>query len=152
MWVIIISILIIISDQALKTWSVNNLPLNQSQTWLDRVISWHYIQNEGASWGMLAGRSTLLIMISLVAVVYLSYLAYHNRQQSQWIQLGLGLVIGGALGNLIDRILYGYVIDMFKLEFIDFPVFNIADSAITVGILILIAATWLLPEERGLKI
>ena len=152
MWVIVLTFLTLIADQGLKWWITTNFPLNKSISWFDKLVSWHYIQNEGASWGMLAGRSTLLIMISLAAVLYLSYLAYHNRQQSQWIQLGLGLVIGGALGNLIDRILYGYVIDMFKLEFIDFPVFNIADSAITVGILILIAATWLLPEERGLKI
>lgn len=129
---------ILLTDQGLKYWILTNFELYEQKEAIPGLFSWFYIQNKGAGWGILHGKISFLVIISLLVSCYLLYLIYRNRNQKPLVQLAYGLLLGGALGNLIDRLRIGYVVDMFKLEFINFPIFNIADFALTLGIILLL--------------
>lgn len=78
------------------------------------------------------------LIITVLAAAYIIYLIFKNRDHHFITRLSYGLILGGAVGNFIDRIRLGYVIDMFRLKFIDFPIFNVADAALTIGVVLLI--------------
>lgn len=127
---------IAILDQATKFWIVNivELPLKR-RIELSPIFDLTYVQNRGASFGMLAGGalsrillSTISIAIAAVMVVWLA------RLRRLWAAAGASLIIGGAIGNLHDRVRYGYVVDFLDFSGLMFPwVFNVADTAINVG-------------------
>lgn len=97
------------------------------------------VHNIGAAWGILGGSTFFLILVSAVALIALNEYIHQEKKISKISVLGYGLLVGGILGNLIDRILYGYVIDFLSFTFgsYQFPVFNFADIGIVVGILFL---------------
>lgn len=113
------------------------MPLDTSRPVIEGVISIAHIRNYGAAWSMLIGQRWFFIIISLVALAVILY--YLKRKWSNWgYGLGLALLLGGTLGNFIDRLRLGYVVDMIQLDFINFPIFNVADSALTLGVIVLI--------------
>lgn len=73
-------------------------------------------------------------IMTVVVVAVLLYMLVKNIKNSKWLTIGLSLILAGALGNFIDRLRLGYVVDMFKTEFIDFPIFNVADMALVIGV------------------
>lgn len=99
-----------------------------------------FITNSGSLWGLFPDATLLLIWLSVVIIgIFLFY--YEKIEKSSLIcKIGSGLILGGAIGNLIDRILYKAVIDFIDLKF--WPVFNIADSAISIGVILLIIYFW----------
>lgn len=110
---------------------------------IEGFINFVHVQNKGASWGILSGQMYFLIIISvliLVGILWL-YIKKINNEISKnnvLISITVGFLVGGCLGNLYDRIVFGYVRDFINFEFIDFPVFNIADCAITVGVILFV--------------
>ena len=114
--------------------------LSRPITAIPGVLSCDFVKNSGAAFGMLAGSWLLpLITIALMAVL-LIWLIRHT-EMPRLMRIGLWLIIGGGLGNLYDRIAYGYVIDFIRLDFIHFPVFNVADIFVCVGVgLVLLSA------------
>jgi signal peptidase II len=114
---------------------------------------WHfrYVENPGAAWGFLsrsnaAFRTPFFLLVSLVAMVFI--VAYFRRTapEQRWLRLGLSLVMGGAIGNFLDRVRLGYVIDFIDWHWYDkatWPTFNVADAAISVGVVILLLETFL---------
>ena len=96
-----------------------------------------FVRNNGAAFNIFSGNRLFLSLISIIASIILSYLIFiaENKIVNKY---GLSFVLAGSIGNGIDRILNGYVIDFIKIKFIDFPVFNIADIVINIGVLILI--------------
>lgn len=134
----LIAIFVIIFDQLIKYWCVMNLPFQQSQVFIPNFINFTYLHNYGAGWGMMQGRTLFFIFITMFVVGYLCYLIYKHQNDSLIVRCTYGLLLGGAVGNLIDRVRLGYVIDMIQLDFIKFPVFNIADAALTLGCIALI--------------
>lgn len=135
---IITSLLIIIIDQLLKFWVTSNMSLNTSLPLVPGVMDLFYIHNDGAGWGMFSGQIPIFVILTLLFVGYIIYLSYRNRFEDRYIHLIYGLLIGGGIGNLMDRLRLGYVIDMFRFEFVDFPIFNIADAALTLGVILMI--------------
>lgn len=94
--------------------------------------------NTGAAWGFMSGRVTLLIVISALMIVALLIFNSFVKNKNMWYCLAFGFVIGGALGNLIDRIILGYVRDFIYLDFFpNFPIFNLADSFLCIGAVML---------------
>jgi signal peptidase II len=93
-----------------------------------------YIQNTGAAWGILAGQQFVFYIITAFGVSAILYLMFQERGKSKFALTTYSLLLAGALGNFIDRVRLGFVVDMFQLEFIDFPIFNIADICLTVGV------------------
>jgi signal peptidase II len=126
--------LVIILDQLTKIWVRASIPLGASwpESWPVRLT---HINNTGAAFGLFQDRSIIFVGIAVLAVGLILY--YYRRLPSDaWmVRLALGLMLGGAIGNLIDRIQQGHVTDFFDLRV--WPVFNIADSAIVVGVLTL---------------
>lgn len=96
---------------------------------------------------MWLGQRWLLSIISLVALVIFGY--YFKKLYYNWgYGLGFSLLIGGTLGNLLDRLFSGYVVDMFELDFINFPIFNIADCALTLGVIVILIT--MLKDDEGI--
>ncbi|HEX9435888.1 MAG TPA: signal peptidase II [Candidatus Limnocylindria bacterium] len=136
-------------DRFTKAWVVGNVPLNEARDVVDGVARVANVRNTGAAFGLLPERTSLLSILSVVAVLVILYYYRDIAARSAPIAATLGMQLGGATGNLVDRIGQGYVTD-----FIDvgvpggwrFWAFNVADSSIVVGIFIVTGLLWL--EER----
>jgi len=105
------------------------------------VLQLTYVRNLGASFGMMPGYRPLFIAVSACVLIAIAAFVVRRRPERPWVVVALGLVAGGALGNLIDRTVFGWVTDFIRIPF-DFPVFNVADSAVVVGVAMLV--WWLL--------
>ena len=101
------------------------------------ILTIEYIRNYGAAFNILSGSRLFLSLISIISTIILMYLIF-IREDRRINKYGLSFIVAGSIGNGVDRIFYGYVIDFIKIKFVDFPVFNIADIAINIGILVLI--------------
>ena len=138
----IIVVIVLVLDQLTKFMVQNSAVLQtQSIPVIPKFFYLAYVQNTGAAWSAFADKTQLLALVSAVAVgVMLWYVI--TRKPKKWILFALALMIGGAAGNMIDRIWLGYVRDSFGYNF---PVFNVADIALTIGVIMLILAS--LKEE-----
>lgn len=132
---ILVSLLVILWDQVVKWIIISHFKLYESAQGIPGVFDWFYIQNKGASWGFFENQFLLFYIVTIVAVVYLLYLLVTSPPKKWYTKVLYGLLIGGAIGNFIDRIRLGYVVDMIRLSFIDFPIFNVADMCLTIGII-----------------
>ncbi|MGM0715395.1 signal peptidase II [Brevibacillus parabrevis] len=133
-------------DQAAKFVVKNYLELGETIPLIPSVFHLTSHRNPGAAWGILAGQRWLLITIAIAVVAAGSF--YAKKITNRMQQLGLGLFLGGALGNVVDRIFYGEVVDFFDLRLINYPIFNTADTAIVIGGVILAVTSW---KEDKLK-
>lgn len=131
---VIIVLLVLALDQLSKFILNANLALNESIPLVKGVFSLTLIHNRGAAFGIFKNQVYIFIFISVIAIA-LVYSMLKNNKSDKLYSLSLNLILAGALGNLFDRVFLGYVIDF--LDFHIWPVFNIADSAITCGTLIL---------------
>ncbi len=136
---------LIVLDQVVKAYVVQNIALGEVKTWIPNLVSLTYLQNRGAAFSILQDQQLLFAVITLVVVVGAIWYLHKHMEDSFWMVLGLTLIIAGGLGNFIDRISQGFVVDMFHLDFINFAIFNVADSYLTVGVIILLIA--MLKEE-----
>lgn len=138
-----IMFMVIFCDQLIKTLIRSNFLLYQSIPVVSDVFHLTYVQNTGAGFGILAGRQNLFIIIAALIITALLVYKYRSTD-NRLLDLALGLIIGGALGNVIDRICLGYVVDY--LDFRIWPVFNLADSMIVIGSGIFIFYFWKLEQ------
>ena len=150
--VYIIALTLFIIDQLSKSLISTYLKLNESILIIKDFFYIRYINNHGASFGMLSNSKLLLIILSIIAIIII--LRYMNSFKKNKINMiGFGLVLGGILGNLSDRILFGYVKDF--LDFVifnyNFPVFNLADIFIVIGVVILIISILRGEDKNGSK-
>jgi signal peptidase II len=135
-----IAVLVAVLDQVVKVWAYNNLrPLGHAGIPLiAEVFHLTYTENKGMAFSLLQGQRVFLIA---AAVLVMSGIVWAQRRIGSRVPAllatSLGLALGGALGNGIDRALRGFVVDLFDARFINFPIFNVADTAITVGIVLL---------------
>jgi signal peptidase II len=134
-------LIIVIVDQLTKIVVDQTLFLHQSIPVIDNFFSLTYIRNKGAAFGILANsaatfRLAVLIVFSLVAIGFVISLIRRLPESERWLTVSLAFILGGALGNLIDRVWYGEVIDFLDFYWSTFhwPAFNVADSFITVGV------------------
>ena len=143
----------IIVDQLIKYWAVTELAPIGNINIIKGFFHLTYVENSGAAFSMLEGKQTFFIIITFAAF-FLFYYIYKTGIVSGKLANWAGtFVAGGAIGNFIDRLRLGYVIDMFNFELIDFPVFNFADICITVGGALFVLIIWLdyLTERREKK-
>lgn len=131
----ILSIVLIVIDQGVKLWVRESIALGGSTPFLPHLLDLTYVQNTGAAFSFLAGADLtwLLALVSLVATVAVAVLLWRDFFPGLWGRLSLSLILAGAAGNLIDRAVLGYVVDMFQTTFMDFPVFNVADICVVCG-------------------
>ena len=131
-WLLLAAVLVVL-DQLVKNWVQQSIPLYGVKPFLPGLVELTYVQNTGAAFSLFREHTWILTLISAVASLVILVLLLRRALSGRMGQLALALVLGGAVGNLIDRVLHGFVVDMFSLRFMDFAVFNVADIAITGG-------------------
>ena len=124
--------LVVLLDQLFKRWVVLTLTMGGESVLIPGIINIMHVENTGAAFSILPNQRWLLAGIALVAAIILIAILL-RYDEGFWGTLGLASVLGGTVGNLIDRLFHGYVVDMFRTTFMDFAVFNIADIFITLG-------------------
>jgi len=132
--IFIIVLIILVLDQLTKYFANQSLQLGHPVALVKGIFCLPLVHNTGAAFGILRNQTPLFIFTSIFALV-LIYTELKNNSHKRFYTLALSLILAGALGNLIDRLFFGYVIDF--LDFRIWPVFNIADSAITIGTIML---------------
>ena len=138
---------LILFDQLVKSYVVKTIALGEIKSWIPNLVSLTYLQNRGAAFSMLQNQQWFFAVITLVVMAGAIWYLHKHIEDSFWIVFGLVLIIAGGLGNFIDRISQGFVVDMFHLDFINFAIFNVADSYLTVGVVVLLIA--MLKEEMN---
>lgn len=130
---LIVSAVIIAADQFIKYMVVQNIALYEEKSFIPHILSLTHIRNTGAAWSIMEGKTWFLIgMPLIIAAAALIYMV-KNRKGSKLELVSMALILGGGIGNLIDRIRMGEVVDYLKLELFKFPIFNFADMCIVVG-------------------
>lgn len=130
-----ISFIVLLFDQLIKLIVMNNMKLHQEITIIPNFFSIYYIENTGAAFSILGNKTLLLIIVSVICLILMKEYIKKEKEMSNLSIISLGMIIGGTIGNLFDRILYKAVIDYLAFDIFkySFPVFNLADIAITVG-------------------
>ena len=122
------------ADQITKYIVITNMELGQSIDFIDGLLDFTYIHNDGGAWGMLGGSRWLLIGLTAVIMVVLIILLIKNKGKNKLFFWAGALIVSGGIGNMIDRVFRGgEVIDFLHATFINFPIFNIADCAVVIG-------------------
>ncbi len=127
--------LVFVLDRITKIAVANNMSHGQSIKILPNIFHFTFVLNNGTAFGLLKGQNAALAAFSALAAAFIVVYAVRRKGMTADVSAALGLILGGALGNLFDRVRFGYVIDF--LDFRIWPVFNLADSCITIGIIIL---------------
>jgi len=140
-----LTLVLLIIDRLLKWWASTSLEFAVPRNLIGNVIRLTRVHNVGGAFGLFPGGSTVFLVVSSIvaAVLFLILLTMHI--DSRLIRAGMACVLAGAVGNLIDRIMWGYVLDFFEIR--GFPIFNVADACITIGAGLIILAV-LLGGER----
>jgi signal peptidase II len=129
-------LLIILLDQAVKAAVRNSFDVGESRDIIGNIFSFTYVQNTGAAFSMFSGMDWLLLAVPIIAIVFGVWYMEKHTDQHWTLYTALSLTIGGGLSNIIDRLVFGFVTDMFDFHF--WPVFNVADIAICTGCGILV--------------
>ncbi|MBI2558918.1 signal peptidase II [Candidatus Woesearchaeota archaeon] len=136
-----IALLIVFLDQLTKILIKKNFQLSESIPIIKNILHLTYVTNTGSAFGLFKGLNLFFMLFSvIVTVVIFYYLKKKIKENEILLQLAVGLLLGGTLGNFIDRLAYGHVTDF--IDFRVWPVFNIADSAVTISVVLLIVLLW----------
>ena len=136
MWYALLLAACIAGDQLLKYWVVRHLEIGQSAAFLPGLVQLTRLHNTGAAWGSFSGSTALLTAVTAVLLVAVAWLVLKKVIRHPLGLCAAMLVLGGGIGNMTDRICRGYVVDMFDLEFMSYPIFNLADCFVVVGVIL----------------
>lgn len=138
--IIIISIILLCIDQIAKLLVINLLTKTDSIAIIKNFFYLTYINNDGAAFSILVGKRIFLILVAIIVIIMLIHYIKKNNIQNKLELVSISLIIGGSLGNLMDRVVRGYVIDFldFKIFNYNFPIFNLADTFIVIGVILLL--------------
>lgn len=145
-WIVVI--LVVVVDQCTKA-AAREIVDGAPRVLIPGVINIVHVENTGAAFSMAQGATALFILIALAFVIGATLYVWREPDLPVSLTLSIGLVAGGGLGNMIDRILDGAVTDFISTVFIDFPVFNIADICVTVGVALCIVGFWMWDSQQG---
>ena len=149
-----VTAVVLVLDQATKLYVDSHFRLHESVTVLENFFHFTYVRNKGAAFGIFADsaiRIPFFITISLVAAVGILWYLRRLKESQKLVGFSLALIFSGAIGNLIDRVRFGEVIDFIDVHWYQYhwPAFNVADSAISIGVTLLLVDLW--REERARK-
>ena len=138
-----IALIVFALDQVTKFLILRNIPLGESWSLfptLERLFKFTFITNTGAAFGMFPQLGSIFMVVAIIVIIAIVLFYHHLPIESGWIRLSLGLQLGGAMGNLVDRLIHGYVVDFVDIGF--WPIFNLADLSIICGVAILAYHLW----------
>ena len=144
--VFVSALLCIFLDRVTKMAAVAALELGESKTVFEGLLNFTYVQNEGMAFGWLADHRYIFMCLSVILLAAITvFIFWYRKQANKWLKLACGFVIGGGIGNMIDRVVLGYVIDFIDVKVFSFWtwVFNIADAAVCIGVFMLIVYLFL---------
>jgi signal peptidase II len=144
--------IVILADQVTKLAVVASFQRGEGIDVLGRFLKLGHARNSGAVFGIMRGSGNYFTIFSILAALIITVVIYLARRSGVWVRIALGLVLGGAVGNLIDRLRLGAVVDFIDIgvsDTIRWPSFNVADLAITVGVIALIVGT--MKSDRKLE-
>ena len=147
-----IAILVLVLDQVAKAIIVAAIGPDQANSSINVIGSWlslEYVENRGAAFGLFSGAGPILLVAAMVMLLVLAWSVLNSPEQSMFHIVAFGLILGGALGNLLDRVRHGFVVDFISVGW--WPNFNLADSAICVGVLLMLFS-WLVPGRQTLTL
>ena len=159
---LITTIGLIALDQFSKILAINHLKNKEPIVIFKNVFELLYVENKGAAYGMMAGKISLFLIITFILVPLIIYGVFKisniieyfgdkvNITAFKILQIDLIVIIAGAIGNFIDRVTKGYVVDYFYFKLIDFPVFNVADCYITVAVIVMLIMCFFVLKEKEL--
>jgi len=143
-WTLLLILASIVLDQWTKYMAQAYLQSADTLPLLENILHLTYVENRGAAFGMLANHRWVFMVLSIAAILLIAIWLLREKPKSGWVRAAAACIIGGGIGNMIDRIRLGYVIDFIDVRAIDFYVFNVADSFVCVGCgIILVWAFWL---------
>lgn len=157
---IVASVILLFLDQYTKYLTTVHLEVSESKEFIKGFLQFTYVRNKGASFGMLQGQKVFFVILTCIVLpiilfIYLKisviinvYSKYVNKTKFEFLKAAILLVFIGAIGNFIDRLRLSYVIDFLDVEFMDFPVFNVADCYVTVGTAMLFVMLMILKEKE----
>lgn len=145
----ILAVLLVIADQVTKLLVRAHIAPGQDIPFIPHIMELTFVKNTGAAWSILNEHTWLLTLVSAIVVIVICWLVA-KKFFVGWVGLtSAALLLAGGVGNLIDRVLFGYVTDMLQTVFMDFPVFNVADCCITVGtVLLCVYVIFILKDEK----
>ncbi|MBQ6907240.1 MAG: signal peptidase II [Clostridia bacterium] len=131
-WIFLILVIIIL-DQTIKLFVAGNLSSTDSMVIIPHILNFIYVKNTGAAFSIFSDKTAVLGVVSILFCIGVTAYWYIKKPKSELLKFSLSLLLAGAVGNAIDRIARGFVVDFIEATFIKFPVFNIADISITFG-------------------
>lgn len=148
--IIYLSIILFLIDQISKLLVVKLIDINSSIELIKNFFYLTYTHNTGAAFSILTGQRILLILIAVIILVLIFNYLIKNKVEGKLDRLVFSLIIGGSLGNLIDRIIRGYVVDFIEVKIFgyNFPIFNLADTFIVIGVFLLLIITITRKEDK----
>lgn len=140
---IILTILVILVDFFSKYIVSKLMTVNETINLIDNFFRITYVKNTGAAFSIFSNNTILVIIISVVVIGFLLFYIYKNKGNNKLENVSYAFILGGAIGNLIDRLVYGYVIDFLDFEILSYnaPIFNLADTFIVIGVILFLINT-----------
>lgn len=132
--------IVIILDQLTKILVIKNFQLGESIPLIKNILHFTYVTNSGSAFGLFKGINPFFILFSIIVIFVIFFHLKKIMANERLLQFAVGLLLGGTVGNLTDRLVHGHVIDF--IDFRVWPVFNIADSAVTISVILLIILLW----------
>jgi signal peptidase II len=152
-WMLCIAIGVVLTDQITKIYLghyLQHLTDSTLPVWKN-VFHLTYVENKGAAFGIFQNSRWIFILFTIVIIIGIVIYTFKNYEKmNNILRVSLALIVGGAIGNLINRILTGYVVDLFDFKIIQFPVFNVADSCVCIGTLGVIIYLFFSKEKTGI--
>ena len=148
---VVTALFFLLLDQGTKLWVEHSFRLNGSRPIIDDLLSFTYVRNTGAAWSILRGQTWLLLVIAFLAFGAILYFFHHLAERYPERYFAISLVLSGILGNSIDRLWRNAVVDFIHVHYRDawnYPIFNVADIAISVGVGIFVLSSFLRPEKK----
>ncbi|MCL1999287.1 MAG: signal peptidase II [Turicibacter sp.] len=143
-------VILVVLDQIVKQWARDYLHEAQRLPIIDGIIGFRWATNAGAAFGIFYGGRWFFVVFTIIVIVVM--LVYEFKlpytKQLLYLRIPMVMILAGAIGNFIDRLLFGYVVDMFEFLFINFAIFNVADILLTTGTFIYIFLTFFLSAEK----
>lgn len=146
---LLISLIILVIDQISKYIIMTNIKLNNSIVIIPKFFKLTYTNNHGAAFSIMEGKQILIIIVSVIIFIYLLCELFKNKSNNKLINVSISFILGGLLGNLIDRIIYGHVRDFLDFSFskFNFAIFNVGDMFIVIGVILMLIGIIL--EDRN---
>lgn len=134
---VLVAAILVVLDQVSKYWVRTHMAVGESLPFISKLCQLTYVQNRGAAFSSMQGMRWLLVALTVVFVIAAFWALCKGKIRGPLGRWSLVVVLGGAVGNLIDRVLFGYVVDMFDVLFMNFAVFNVADIFVVCGGIVL---------------